>query len=282
MNIKAQFSSGIRAGVQVGGYVKGLDGKSAYQIAVENGFEGTEEEWLASLKGEPGQADAEQVEQIITDYLEKNPIEGVSPDQVDQVVKSALQEAKESGEFDGPQGPKGDTGETGPQGPKGDTGLTGPQGPKGDTGLTGPQGPKGDTGQTGPQGPKGETGADGYTPVKGTDYFTDADKAEMVDAVIESLNMGEYLQVVTTACEVNAGKPEPDIYLMACDKLGVAPQEAVAIEDSFNGIRSAYAAGMTPVMVPDIAQPDEEMKEKSFKIFANLLEVKEWLEKTGE
>ena len=77
-------------------------------------------------------------------------------------------------------------------------------------------------------------------------------------------------------------KPEPDIYLMACDKLGVAPQEAVAIEDSFNGIRSAYAAGMTPVMVPDIAQPDAEMKEKSFKIFASLFEVKEWLEKIGE
>jgi hypothetical protein len=52
----------------------------------------------------------------------------------------------------GPQGPKGDKGDTGPQGPKGDTG---PQGPKGDTG---PQGPKGDTG---PQGPKGDTGPQG-------------------------------------------------------------------------------------------------------------------------
>ena len=61
------------------------------------------------------------------------------------------------------QGPKGDTGATGPQGPKGDTGATGPQGPKGDTGATGPQGPKGDTGATGPQGPKGDTGAPGAT-----------------------------------------------------------------------------------------------------------------------
>jgi putative colanic acid biosynthesis UDP-glucose lipid carrier transferase len=56
------------------------------------------------------------------------------------------------------------------------------------------------------------------------------------------------------------------------------PEEAIAIEDSFNGIRSAYAAGMTPVMVPDIIGPDEEMREKSHKIFNNLLEVKEWLE----
>ena len=109
----------------------------------------------------------------------------------------------------GPQGPKGDkgdkgdTGATGPQGPKGDTGATGPQGlkgDKGDTGATGPQGPKGDqgekgdTGATGEQGPKGDTGATGpqgpagTTPVKGTDYFTPADIADIVDDVIAALN----------------------------------------------------------------------------------------------
>ena len=86
------------------------------------------------------------------------------------------------------QGDKGDKGDTGPQGPKGDAGATGPQGPKGDTGDTGPQGPKGDNGAAGPQGPQGETGpqgpagADGHTPVKGTDYFTAADKAELASA----------------------------------------------------------------------------------------------------
>ena len=58
----------------------------------------------------------------------------------------------------GPQGPKGDTGETGPQGPKGDTGKTGPQGPKGDTGETGPQGPKGDPGEKGEKGDQGPAG----------------------------------------------------------------------------------------------------------------------------
>ena len=64
-------------------------------------------------------------------------------------------------DFGIPQGPKGDTGDTGPQGPQGETGATGPQGPQGETGATGPQGPKGDTGDTGPQGPQGETGATG-------------------------------------------------------------------------------------------------------------------------
>lgn len=67
----------------------------------------------------------------------------------------------------GPQGPKGDRGETGPQGPKGDTGATGTQGPKGDKGDPGTQGPKGDTGETGAQGPKGDRGATGAQGPKG-------------------------------------------------------------------------------------------------------------------
>ncbi|MBT9566349.1 collagen-like protein [Akkermansia muciniphila] len=67
----------------------------------------------------------------------------------------------------GPQGPKGDSGETGPQGPKGETGEPGPQGPKGETGEAGPQGPKGETGEAGPQGPKGETGEAGPQGPKG-------------------------------------------------------------------------------------------------------------------
>ena len=46
---------------------------------------------------------------------------------------------------------------------------------------------------------------------------------------------------------------------------------------SFNGIRSAHAAGMIPLMVPDLAMPNEEMREKSHRIFDTLLDVKNWL-----
>ena len=87
-----------------------------------------------------------------------------------------------------------------------------------------------------------------------------------------------YFKELACGDMLKKSKPEPDIYLMACEKLGVRPEEAIAIEDSYNGIRSAYAAGMTPIMVPDIIGPDEEMREKSHRIFNNLLEVKEWLE----
>lgn len=60
-------------------------------------------------------------------------------------------------------------------------------------------------------------------------------------------------------------KPCPDIYLMACGELGAKPGEAYAIEDSPNGIRSAYRAGMRPLMVPDMIAPDGEMRELSEK-----------------
>ena len=111
-------------------------------------------------------------------------VQGIA-EAIPQTIDAALTEAKDSGEFDGPQGPQG---ETGPQGPKGDTGPQGPQGetgPKGETGATGPEGPKGDTGATGPQGPQGPAGPDGVgiptggttgqvlSKASGTDYDTE-------------------------------------------------------------------------------------------------------------
>ena len=73
----------------------------------------------------------------------------------------------------------------------------------------------------------------------------------MVDAVIESLKMGEYLQVVTTACEVKAGKPEPDIYLEVAKRLHVDPSECIVFEDVPAGIMAGKNAGMTVIAVED-------------------------------
>lgn len=118
---------------------------------------------------------------------------------IQAVVNTALEQAKESGEFDGPQGPVGPAGPQGEQGPQGIQGIqgeVGPQGPAGADGAKGDKGDKGDTGATGLQGPQGErgpqgeTGAQGpagYTPVKGTDYWTAADKQSMVSDVLAAL-----------------------------------------------------------------------------------------------
>lgn len=74
-------------------------------------------------------------------------------------------------------------------------------------------------------------------------------------------------------------KPRPDIYLMACESLGVSPSQAMAVEDSPNGIRAAYSAGMIPVMVPDMLAPDEEMREKSTLVCEDLFELMRFFDK---
>lgn len=99
---------------------KGELGKSSYQHAVDNGFIGTEQEWLASLKGEKGDTG------------------DVGP-QGPQGAKGDT----------GLQGPKGDKGEPGAKGDKGETGPQGPQGLKGEQGIQGPKGEKGDPGRDG-------------------------------------------------------------------------------------------------------------------------------------
>lgn len=102
----------------------------------------------------------------------------------------------------GDKGDPGEKGDTGAQGVKGDAGATGPQGPKGDpgekgdpgaTGPAGPQGPAGVPGKDGApgaQGEKGDKGDPGKTPVKGTDYWTAADKQEIVNNVLAALPDG--------------------------------------------------------------------------------------------
>ena len=84
------------------------------------------------------------------------------------------------------------------RGGQGIQGIQGPKGEKGDTGEQGAQGPKGDTGEKGDpgeKGPKGDTGDPGYTPVRGTDYWTAADKAEIVaDVLAEFIDLAEVAQ----------------------------------------------------------------------------------------
>lgn len=98
---------------------------------------------------------------------------------------------------------------------------------------------------------------------------------------LEQAGIRDSFSVVITGDMVEHSKPRPDIYLLACRELGVKPQEAYAVEDSPNGIRSAHAAGMHTVMVPDMIPPDEEMRRLSRVILKDLLEVMEYLKKDG-
>ncbi|MDE5951708.1 MAG: HAD family phosphatase [Acetatifactor sp.] len=100
-----------------------------------------------------------------------------------------------------------------------------------------------------------------------------------VEDHLERAGIREYFQSLTTGDMVEHSKPQPDIYLMACKSLEVNPAQTMAIEDSPNGIRAAHAAGMIPVMVPDLIAPDQEMREKSSLICHDLLEVMRFFDK---
>ncbi len=87
----------------------------------------------------------------------------------------------------------------------------------------------------------------------------------------------DYFDNITCGDMLKVSKPAPDIYLLACRNLNTEPCMAYAIEDSYNGIRSAHAAGMHPIMVPDLIPADDEMIRLSYAIFDNLGDVIKWL-----
>jgi beta-phosphoglucomutase-like phosphatase (HAD superfamily) len=73
--------------------------------------------------------------------------------------------------------------------------------------------------------------------------------------VLETAGVAEQFEVVVSSEEVERGKPAPDVYLEAARRLGVEPARAAAIEDSSNGLRSAHAAGMRVLALPNAHYP---------------------------
>ena len=78
---------------------------------------------------------------------------------------------------------------------------------------------------------------------------------ELIDAVLEAGGISGLFAATVSSEEVARGKPAPDVYLEAARRLGVEPGGCVAIEDSHNGIRSAKAAGMSCIAIPNRAVP---------------------------
>ena len=80
----------------------------------------------------------------------------------------------------------------------------------------------------------------------------------LIDAVLEAAGIAELFEATVSSEEVARGKPAPDVYLEAARRLGVAPERCTAIEDSANGIRSAHAAGMRVVAIPNRRYPPQD------------------------
>ena len=83
--------------------------------------------------------------------------------------------------------------------------------------------------------------------------------AKYVRKYLEYAGIDSYFKEVIGGDMVERSKPEPDIFLLGCEKTGVTPEEAVVLEDSENGIRSASRAGIATICVPDLKYPGEQV-----------------------
>jgi len=81
---------------------------------------------------------------------------------------------------------------------------------------------------------------------------------EIIDAVLELAGIAECFAATVSSEEVARGKPAPDVYLDAARRLGVAPEDCAAVEDSHAGLRAAKAAGMLVVAIPNPSYPPDE------------------------
>lgn len=80
-------------------------------------------------------------------------------------------------------------------------------------------------------------------------------------------------EVLVCGDEIANGKPEPDIFLEAANRLGIGPEKCIVLEDSEAGVRAAHAAGMVPIMVPDMKQPSTEVAELAAHVLDSLWDV---------
>lgn len=100
-----------------------------------------------------------------------------------------------------------------------------------------------------------------------------ASRQPMIERNLAFNGIAKYFDEVVSSSQVERGKPEPDVFLYAAERLSLPPEECYVFEDSMNGIRAAYAAKMRPVMIPDLVQPTEEIRALCWGIFPDLSEA---------
>lgn len=91
---------------------------------------------------------------------------------------------------------------------------------------------------------------------------------------LEITGLTSHFDTIVAGDEVTTGKPNPEIFLKAASLLGASPEKVFVLEDSLNGIRAAHAAGMIPIMVPDLVQPDDEIRSLAYAVVGSLHECR--------
>lgn len=96
---------------------------------------------------------------------------------------------------------------------------------------------------------------------------------ERVDRILDMAGLGQFFDDSICGDEVEHGKPDPEVFLKACQKVGAEPKEALVLEDSEAGISAAWAAGIPVICVPDMKYPEAEFEKKAYKIADSLTAV---------
>lgn len=103
---------------------------------------------------------------------------------------------------------------------------------------------------------------------------------ERVDFYLKTAKLTQYFQATVCGDEIERGKPEPDIFLKAAEKIGLKPRECMVLEDSKYGIKAAAQAGMPAILIPDLVEPEQEARREAYAEKTSLLEVIDLLEET--
>ena len=98
-----------------------------------------------------------------------------------------------------------------------------------------------------------------------------------VDHILGLADIIKYFDDSICGDEVTHGKPHPEVFLRACEKLGVNPSDAIVLEDSEAGIQASYDANIKVICIPDMKYPEKQYEEKTFKILKDLTEVTAYL-----
>lgn len=100
---------------------------------------------------------------------------------------------------------------------------------------------------------------------------------DRVDTILSQAQITDYFDDSICGDEVTKGKPNPEVFLKSCQKLGVNVDEAIVLEDSEAGIQASYDAGIKVICIPDMKYPEKQYEEKTFKILIDLNDVTEYL-----
>ena len=92
-------------------------------------------------------------------------------------------------------------------------------------------------------------------------------------AKLRLAGLTDYVDSLSTGCEVSNGKPDPEIFLLAAQRLHTPPERCLAFEDSSNGVRAAIAAGMQVHQVPDLVKPNADIIALGHTISGSLADV---------